>query len=300
MLRISLGVVVSSALALSVSSTVLAQDDVAGEDGAADPAAAGGEAEGKTGPGTEPVAEAKTEETKADDAEAVEDALDTGATEIEGKQYMFVGARYRNVVIPKFIQNTFADGGETMYAHTPGLEFVIRQDKFEYELFAMLGFYSFDNVPFKGATDPDTAWELIDADFKILYLGADFMWSTDDFTPGFSLMYGAGAGLGFVFGDLIRTQAYPGGGSTDPYTFEKCIGLNNPPNSGGYCDDENTHYNNFVEPSWSSGGSSPLFFPWIAAQLGLRYKFNRQFVARLDLGIMPTGAFAGVGADFGL
>lgn len=241
-----------------------------------------------------------TEEKEAVEAEAVEDALDTGATEVEGKQYMFVGARYRNVVLPEFIQGAFADGGETLFAHTPGVEFIIRKDKFEYELFAMLGFYSFEGVPFKGSSDPDTAWEILDADYKILYLGADFMWSTDDFTPGLSLIYGAGAGLGFVFGELSRTQAYPVGGTTDPYQFERCVSPDDPDDTQNYCDTENDHYPPFTEPTWADGGSSPLFFPWIAAQVGLRYKLNRQFVTRVDLGIMPTGAFAGLGADFGL
>jgi hypothetical protein len=124
------------------------------------------------------------------------------------------------------------------------------------------------------------------------------MWSTDDFTPGFSMIYGAGAGLGFVFGDLVRTQAYPPGGTTDPYQYERCTGLGSP--SGGYCDDENEHYNGYVEPSWADGGSSPLIFPWIAANIGLRYKFARQFAMRLDAGLMLTGAFVGVGGDFGL
>jgi hypothetical protein len=130
------------------------------------------------------------------------------------------------------------------------------------------------------------------------------MWSTDDFTPGLSLVYGAGAGLGFVFGDLIRTQAYPPNGTTDPYQFERCTGVGQPAGQatsvGSYCDDDNEHYNGFVEPSWADGGSSPLIFPWIAGNVGLRYKFTRQVAARLDMGLMVTGAFFGLGLDFGL
>jgi hypothetical protein len=240
---------------------------------------------------------------------AVNDALDTGGAERAGKQYLFVGARYRMVVIPEFIQHAFAEGGETVFAHTPGLEFVIRKDQFEYQVFAQLGFYSFDDVPFKGASDPANAWEILDADYKILTLGSDFMWSTDDFTPGFSLIYGAGAGLGLVFGDLIRTQAYPPGGTTDPYQYQRCAGLGLSQNESNaadaraadtFCDDENEHYNGYVEPSWANGGSSPIIFPWIAANIGLRYKVARQFAMRLDAGLMLTGAFFGVGGDFGL
>lgn len=257
-------------------------------------------------PAEAPAAEPATAEQSAEEDLAVKDALDTGGTERPGKQYMFVGARYRMVVIPQFIQNAFAEGGETIYAHTPGLEYVIRKDQFEYELFAQLGFYSFEDVPFKGASDPDTAWEILDGDYKILTIGSDFMWSTDDFSPGFSLVYGAGAGLGLVFGELIRTQAYPPGGTTDPYQYVRCtaegVGQNNStePSAQTFCDDENDHYNGYVEPSWADGGSSPLIFPWIAANVGLRYKVARQFAMRLDAGLMLTGAFFGVGADFGL
>lgn len=277
------------ALVATISTLALAEDEAPAED-ASELEAAPAEVEGDAAQGEEDV--------QSEDEEAVEDALDTGGAEVAGKQYTFVGVRYRTVIIPKFIQNAFADGGETLYAHTPGAEFVIRQDKFEYQLFAMLGFYDFANVPFKGASDPENAWELLDGDYKILYLGSDFMWSTDDFTPGLSLIYGAGAGLGFVFGDLVRTQAYPPNGTTDPYEFERCSGLNTP--SPAYCDNQNEHYNGYVEPSWANGGSSPLIFPWIAGNVGLRYKFTRQVAARLDLGLMVTGAFLGMGLDFGL
>lgn len=266
-------------LSASVSSLAISNLALAQEPSAAEPATS-------------------ADETAAADDLAVKDALDTGGSERPGKQYLFLGARYRAVVIPEFIQHAFAEGGETLLAHTPGLEFVVRKDQFEYELFAQLGFYSFNDVPFKGASDPETAWEILDADYKIFTIGSDFMWSTDDFTPGLSLMYGAGAGLGFVFGELVRTQAYPPTGVTDPYQYERCSGLANP--NATYCDDENEHYNGYVEPSWADGGSSPLIFPWIAANVGLRYKFSRQVAARLDAGLMLTGAFFGVGLDFGL
>jgi hypothetical protein len=52
-------------------------------------------------PAAEPAAESDAE---ADPA--VKDALDTGGTERAGKQYLFVGARYRMVVIPEFIQHS--------------------------------------------------------------------------------------------------------------------------------------------------------------------------------------------------
>lgn len=251
--------------------------------------------------------EAEGEQASADvvvDEAAVADALE-GVGETPGKTYLFVGARYRNMVIPKFMQNLFADGGESLYAHTPGVEFAIRRDAFEYQLFAQLGLFSMSDVPFKGTSDGDDAWELIDADYQILFLGSDFMWSTDEFAPGFSLTYGAGVGLGIVFGELRRTQAYD---STDPGltrptdidSLERCLGSGQPLAAANYCNPNNNHYGGYVEPSWAEGGSSPLIFPWIAGNFGVRYKAHRNFVAHAELGLMPTGMFLGLGAQYGL
>lgn len=265
------------------------------------------DSEGAQGPEGNGVAASETAETKVDEA-AVADALE-GTTEAPGKTYMFIGARYRNVMIPKFVQNLFSDGGKSLYAHTPGVEFAIRRDKFEYQLFGMLGLYNLEDVPFKGKSDENDAWEIINADYKILYLDADFMWSTDDFTPGLSLIYGAGVGLGFVFGDLGRVQAYPANsqGAFDPSedgnpdAYRECAGVGSP--TPQYCQgtgDGADHYGSYTEPTWADGGSSPLIFPWMAANIGLRYKAHKNFVGRVELGLMPTGAFVGLAADYGL
>ena len=226
---------------------------------------------------------------------AVEDALDQGAKEQPGKTYLFVGLRYRNVNIPKFVQNWFTEGGETVFAHTPGAEFLIRKDGFEYGLFAMLGLYNLDQVPFKGDDD----WETIDANYKIFYLGSDFMWSTDEFAPGLSLVYGAGAGLGIVAGSLYRTEAWPNGNSSNPNNYEPCIAPGNPNPIDCELGGPDAHYD-YEEPSWADGGSSPIIFPWIAGNLGLRYKVNRQLAFRLDAGIMATGSFIGLAPDYGI
>jgi hypothetical protein len=106
-----------------------------------------------------------------------------------------------------------------------------------------------------------------------------------------------GAGLGIVFGDLIREQAMPPGGNTnaDPYDWVPCPGP-----IGGTCDDDNEHYDGYTEASWAGGGSKPIVFPWFAIQTGLRYKPHKNFVARLDLGFGTSGFFWGIGADYGL
>lgn len=247
---------------------------------------------------------ADEENTAAADAAAedlaVADALDQGQTELRDKQYLFIGARYRAVFIPTFVQHLFADGGKSLLAHTPGLEFGIRKNQFEYNLFAQYGIYKAEDVPFKGSSDDNTAWEILNFDYSILTLGTDFMWSTDDFAPGLSMTYGAGVGLGAVFGELNRVQAFAPGASDqgNPDSYVRCERQGVPDNQ--FCGTNNDHYGDYVEPTWADGGSSPLVFPWIAGQLGLRYKVHRNFVGRIEIGIMPTGAFAGVGAAYGL
>jgi hypothetical protein len=120
-----------------------------------------------------------------------------------------------------------------------------------------------------------------------------------------SFQYGGGAGIGFVFGNLYRTQAYKEDG-----IYKPCTGNHNPPVlvSGSmdfYCEDDpdhapNQHYPGYKEPSWANGGSKPIIFPWIAIQTGIRWKPHRNFVARLDAGIGLGQVFFGIGADYGL
>lgn len=218
------------------------------------------------------------------------------------EQYLFIGARYRLQRVPQFLQTLFAEGGSPLWVHTPGVEFGIRNNGFETNIFAMLGMYSLDSVPFKGKSDPELAWELIDANYKVLFLGADFMWSTPEFTDGLSVVYGAGIGLGLVFGDMNRTQAYPNPDGSGG--FLPCANAFDPRGAvspiANYCDAANNHYNGYVEPSWADNGSSPLIFPWLGGQVGLRYKAHKRFVGRLELGVTITSLFFGIGADYGL
>jgi hypothetical protein len=218
-----------------------------------------------------------------------------------GKTYRFVGLRYRGIIVPKFMMNMFgADGGTTVYVNDIGPEFVIRKDGFEYNFALTYASYGMSPTPFKSNSDSNDAWEIVTSDLKMIQLTADFLWS-QQFSPEFSLNYGLGAGLGFVFGDLHRVQAYPPNGtdSNNPNSYIKCPGPA-AAGTGGYCDNSNNHYGNYTEPSWANGGSKPNIFPWLALQTGFRFKPVRSFAARLDLGFGTSGFFFGLGADYGL
>ncbi|HVR18051.1 MAG TPA: hypothetical protein VMS65_00095 [Polyangiaceae bacterium] len=230
---------------------------------------------------------------------------ETSPVEHKGETYRFVGLRYRALLIPSFIMGLFGEGGDTILVHNFGPEFTIRKDEFEYSFAVTYSPYSMgagptstDQVAFKDPNDPEEAWELVTSELKVLYLTADFVWSAP-ISSQVSFQYGGGAGIGFVFGDLYRTQAYKEDG-----IYKPCTAPGNPavavPGGAQYCGDDNDHYPGYTEPSWASGGSKPIIFPWIAIQTGLRWKPHRNFVGRLDAGIGLGQFFLGVGADYGI
>ncbi len=222
--------------------------------------------------------------------------------ELPGQTYYGVGLRYRAVIVPKFMMNLFGDGGRTVLANGFGPEFTIRKDAFEYDFSAWYASYAMDPTPFKSKTDTAEAWELVESQIKVLYLTADFLWS-HDLAPEFAFNYGVGAGFGFVWGDLKRTQAYPGPGANDSTGagYIACSGPNDPARHPRLLRAATSnHYSGYTEPSWANGGSKPVVFPWLVLQTGLRYKPHRNFIARLDAGFGTSGFFLGLGADYGL
>jgi hypothetical protein len=276
---------------------------------AADPAAAGPDAGTPEAakPEAPPAGEAAPDGTAPDkDSGMVADAEAGGSpVELPGKTYLFVGARYRAIIVPKFMVNLFGDGGKTVVAHGFGPEFAIRKNAFEYNLSIWYAGYGMDPTAFKAKDDGAAAWELVESNLKSIFITSDFLWS-QDFSPEFSLNYGLAGGFGIIFGDLHRVQAKPGSANFNDNTGEGFVRCNqkfdtqpfNPTTL--YCDDSNEHYGDYTEKSWTDGGSKPILFPWFVLQTGLRYKPHRNFAARLDAGFGTSGFFLGVGADYGL
>jgi len=211
-----------------------------------------------------------------------------------------LGLRYRGLFIPKTVLNWFVEGGQSLYVSGFGPEFAIRNDNVEYVFSAWLALYDMDPVAIKSTSDAEEAWEIVDSQMKSLYLTFDYLWQ-HPFSRTLALSYGGGAGLGFLFGQLHRTQAtlVTGGKPGNPDDFVPCDGVNLPP-QGGYCDDINNHYHGYSEPNWFHGGAKPVLYPWVTGQIGLRYQPSPKFVARLDLGFGTSGLYFGVGADYGL
>jgi hypothetical protein len=207
--------------------------------------------------------------------------------------YYFIGARFREVIVPKFYMQIFGSGGTTVGVPAFGPELTIRKNGFEYVMSAMYASYAIDPTPFKAKTDPNDAWEIVETNIKTIYFMSDFLWS--------AFTYGGGFGLGIVFGDIHRQQAYPPAGAdpNDPYSYVPCTGplVPNPM----YCGKDNDHYGDYTEPSWANGGSKPLLFPWLAVQTGFRFKPTKQFMARVDIGWnIMNGPFFGLALNYGL
>lgn len=228
-----------------------------------------------------------------------DDAPSPDQEETKEASTYYLGLRYRGLIIPKFALDWFMDGGQTVYVNGVGPELAIRSGSAEYRLSAWVSFYDMSPSAIKGHQNEEEAWEIIESDMKSLYLTADFLWH-QPLTEGLDLSYGGGAGIGFIFGDLYRTQAFlvDGGSPGNPEDYRPCQAVGAP--STIYCDDANAHYPGFSEASWGDGGAKPSLFPWLAAEVGLRYQPHPQLATHLDLGVGLTGFMLGLGVDYGL
>jgi hypothetical protein len=259
---------------------------------AGDAEAASSEAESSEAESSE-AESTEAESSEADAPVAAKASFDAPASEL------LVGLRYRGLIVPQFVWGLFAEGGRGLYVNAFGPELVIENERREYNLSAWLAFYGMDPTGFKGKSDDEEAWEILELDLKVLYLTSDFLWHSP-LSPRLDVTYGFGVGLGFVFGDMLRTQAYltPGGSQGNADDYAPCVAVGNP--NGQYCDDVNQHYDGYSEKSWFGGGPKPSLVPWLAGQAGLRYRISDAFLARVEAGIGLGTLFFGVGGDYTL
>jgi hypothetical protein len=230
--------------------------------------------------------------------------------EEQGKRYNFVGLRFRDVIVPKFMLNWFADGGATVNVAMFGPEFSTRKNRTEFDFAVQYADYSMNPFMFKGTGEGEEAYEVVSSSMKMFLFTAELLYDIPiDKSGKFSFLIGGGIGFGVVFGNLNRNQAYPANGGTtadanDPSKWKKCAGVTGTPTTAGgvqYCDAENDHYGNYTEASWANGGSKPNIFPWLSLpQLSFRYKPIKQLQTRFDTGFSTSGFFFGLSAGYGL
>jgi hypothetical protein len=270
----------------------------------------------------------KADDAKADEPKKADEAKPEGpkegaeppheewdikdVTEAPGKTYLFVGARYRGNIIPKFMLNMFVDEGATFYSNSIAIELDLRKDGFS--LIPALGFTEYGtggDVLFKekGSTNIAGNYSFVNSSMKAIYATADLLWSAK-INKNLDFEYGAGFGLGVVFGDLANNWIYedPNGplSASTGKRYSKCVteGQGGPGSGCNKSDHQNAStakVGNYTEPGWLNGGSKPVIFPWISVpQIGLRFKPVKQFEARLGLGFSLTGFWFGLNGAYGL
>lgn len=233
------------------------------------------------------------------------------------KRYNFIGLRFRDAIVPKFLINAFgASGGGNVNVPMVGPEFSSRRDRLELDVALMFADFTMNPTLFKGKSEPDTAYEMVASGIRQVMLTLDVLYEIPiekdgDRTGRFSFLIGGGIGFGFVMGPLYRSQVYPlkpGASGDDPSQWGLCRGTGNP--NPMYCENPNSHFSpsgkidgngSYAEASWAGGGSKPILFPWLALpQLSFRYKPIKQLQTRFDTGFSTAGFFFGLSAGYGL
>jgi hypothetical protein len=269
---------------------------------------------------TTPAADAaKAEEPKGDGtpmgaASSVQPPAETwdpkDVEELPGKTYLFVGVRYRGTIVPKFMLNIFVDEGKTIYSNTIGIELDMRKDGFSLIPALQYTEYGTGDIIFKEKNTPDIAgnYSLVNSSLKAFYATADLLWSTQ-LSKNVAFEYGAGFGLGAIFGDLETTwvrfdpngNLEAGGHKFSRCDFEGQDGPNSGCNKANHKNSSVAKVGQYFEPSWFNGGSKPNVFPHISfPQIGLRFKPLKQVVGRLGLGFSLTGFWFGLSGQYGL
>lgn len=265
---------------------------------------------GSTGSSTSVTPSTGVGKTDASGVEPPKEQWDnTNVEEVAGKTYLFVGVRYRGAIVPKFMENMFVDEGKTVYSNTVGLELDMRKDGFSFIPAISYQELGTGDILFKqkNTTDIVGNYNLVNSSLKIVYATADLLWSSK-ISKTLDFEYGAGFGIGAVFGDLVTNwvREDPNGSlhSDTGKRFVACQTVDQPGTGCNKADHQNSDKNkvgNYVEPSWFGGGSVPAVFPWLAVpQIGLRFKPIKQFVGRLGIGFSLTGFWFGLSAEYGL
>lgn len=263
---------------------------------------------------------ARADEPKTDAAaEGAKDGKDAGASADKGaskgasdlreeelKRYYFVGARFRDIIMPQFMLEIFAKGGATGNLWLVGPELSMRKAGTEIDISLSYADYGFGPAMFKGKNEADFAYEIVKSDLKVFYLTFDLLFDFPlDKNGMFDFLVGGGLGVGVVAGDLYREQAYPTSGTPDPANASKWTKCSAPGDGvAGYCDSGNNHYpqngKDYSEASWLDGGQKPIVIPWVSLpQISLRIKPIKQLQTRIDAGFSVTGFFTGISAGYG-
>lgn len=224
------------------------------------------------------------------------------------QDYFFLGAFYRQVIIPGFIQELFVNGGIDGFNPGVGLQFLWRKNNFNVSANVWWNNAQGEGF-FRASGDPPTDQEFIEANLGVVFVNAEFMWSFP-ITDWFAIELGFDLGVGFIYGDLVRTEAYETERGSEE--FVECSGPGDPNAPGpGYCEpaippsqpcyDTNGGHYDCVEPNWfTDGGDVPFVMPWVTLpHIAIRFKPIHQLQIRIDGGYGLYNFFFGGGVSYG-
>jgi hypothetical protein len=216
-----------------------------------------------------------------------------------------VGWRAWAFWVPRFLVSPFVHiepGWEGSLQPATGPEFVYRSGRFDIVLAGMFVGHSAPAGFFRGENEPFNATERIRANLWGLYLTSHFLWSIPVHKT-FEIQIGGGIGVGYVGGDLYRSQAYQDNGSNE---WRDCEHQGAAPE----CMNDNGHYTNgpndpktglpqdpsraYREPNWLGNGYTPLIMPWVSIpHVGLHFRPHRNFDLRVEGGYAIYGFYGG-------
>lgn len=230
--------------------------------------------------------------------------------EEENVDYFFLGAFYRHVIIPGFVQQLFVDGG--IDGSNPGVGITFNYRKNQFNVNVDLWWNNAEaSGYFRGLGDPRKDTEFVQVHMGVIFVTAEFLWSFP-ITDWFAFELGFDLGFGFVYGGLTRTEAYES--SDGAGDWRPCERPGQDPN--GYCERDvapdpcwanaGGHYR-CTEPNWTSRdpasgdtGQVPVIVPWVSLpHIALRFKPIRQLQIRIDGGYGLYNFFVGGSVAYG-
>lgn len=225
-------------------------------------------------------------------------------------EQLSLGWRLWAFYVPRFVVELFAHiepGWEGSLQPATGPEFVYRNGRMDIVLAGMFLGHSAPAGFFRGVDEPGNATERVRPNLWGLYLTSHFLWSIP-FHKTFELQIGGGIGVGYIFGDLWRSQAF-----LDPMTnqYRDC----ETPGRAPECMSDNNHYTNgstdpdtglpvnpsnaYREPNWFGRGYVPAVMPFISIpHIGLHFRPHRNFDLRAEGGWALYGFYGGGSLHF--
>lgn len=219
----------------------------------------------------------------ADDGMVNQEATDAPAQLDPSADQWFVGAQWRQLIIPAFVQQVFLDEAITVFQPTFQLVATKRNSE-NFSLVFGLGYasYAFDGV-YRAKGDPEQDTEWLESDLGLLHGTVSALWATK-LSDMLDFEYGIGGEIGVMLGELRRTEATKATGS-----WQACQGVNNP--DPFYCAGPSVAYNkkgehyNVVEKR-----IPPVFLLPTLFQMGLRITPTPEVAIKIEAAY-ATAAF---------